>query len=79
MGHPFHGIITGLDECRTQIQIFGGIPANRQFGGQQQARAIGIGAVGCGDDFLGIALQITDDEIELRNTQFESHGTGISR
>lgn len=73
MGYAFHGIIAGMDKCRSQKQVLCGIAANGKLGRQQQARAIGVGLLCGGDDFLRIAVQITDDEITLRNAQFESH------
>jgi hypothetical protein len=79
MGHCFHGIIAGMDKGRAQEKVFRGIATYRQLGRQQQPRAIGISGLGCGDDLLGITLQVTHNEIELRNAQFESHETGIFR
>ena len=63
----------GLHKCGAQVQIFGGIAAQRQFGGEQQARALGVGCLGRLGNFLRVAGQITHNEIELRNANFESH------
>ena len=46
---------------------------------RDQARALGMGIPGGGDDFLGIALQITHDEIELCHAQCESHEPELFR
>ena len=78
-GDRFHGIITGMNECGTQKQIFGGIAANRQLGGQHQPGAVGIGLARGLDDFLGIARQITHQKIELCNAQCEGHGVSLFR
>ena len=57
----------------TQEQVLSGIAANGQFRRQHQSHTLGIGLGGRIDDFFHITVQVTDNEIELRNAQCESH------
>jgi hypothetical protein len=62
-----------MNERRPQVQIFGGIAANGEFGRDQQTHTAVIGGAGGVDDFVGIALHVTDGEIELGYTELKRH------
>jgi len=62
-----------LYKCRAQKQVFRSIAAQRQFGCQQQTRATCVSLGSSIHHFLDIPVQISDNEIELRNAQFERH------
>jgi predicted N-acyltransferase len=74
MGHCFHGIITGCNKGWPEKEVFSGITADRQLGGEQQAGTGRMGTAGSGDDFLCIARQVADDKVELGNTGTQGHG-----
>jgi hypothetical protein len=62
-----------MDERRPQVQIFGGITANGEFGRDQQTHTALVRGAGSVDDFVGIAQHVTDGEIELGYTELKRH------
>ena len=73
VAHQVECVFAGLNERRPQVQIFGGIATNGEFGRDQQTHTAVIGGAGGVDDFVGIALHVTDGEIELGYTELKRH------
>jgi hypothetical protein len=67
-----HGIIAGRHEGRAQVQVFGGVAADRQLGREHQAGALRIGLLRRIDDLARIAGHVADDEIERQRKSGES-------
>src|SRR5262249_35169573 len=55
-----HRALALVEKRGSLEQILGRIAADRQLGKQYEVRASGFGAGAAGQDFLGVALEITD-------------------
>ena len=64
-------------KCRAQQQVFRRISAQRKFRGQQQVRTLFAGAVDVFDNLVGIAGQIADSRIKLRDGEFHCYSKGV--
>ena len=72
--HHFEGIITGIDERGAQVQVFGGVAAQGQFGREQQVHAAGVGLLGGIDHLPGVARHVAHHKVELGHANGKSHG-----
>jgi hypothetical protein len=78
-GHRFDGIITGGNERGTQQQVFGGIAADGQLGGEDEAGTLGVGAARGVDDLLRIARHVAHHEVELGDADVKGHFSSEKR
>ncbi len=72
--HGFEGIITGVDEGWPQVQVFGGVAAQGEFGCEQQVHATGVSRFGGIDHFPGVARHVAHHKVELGHANGKSHG-----
>ena len=74
-----HGLVARGDKRRPQKQVFGGVPANRQLRRQYQTRAVLVGAACRSGDFLHVAREVTDHQVELGDCNFQRHAQSTTR
>ncbi len=72
--HRLEGIITGVDERGPQVQVFGGVAADGEFGREQQPHPTRVRGRGGLDDAAGIACHVAHHEVELGNRYGKRHG-----
>ncbi len=73
------GIITGVQKTGAQVEVFGRVAADREFGREQDLGALGVRSVRGIDDLAGIARRVAHHQIELGHTNVERHGIGQRR
>jgi len=63
----------GVHERRPQQQVFGWIAAQAELGSEDEARTLPVGHARGSDDLVGVAGQVADGGIDLRQRHFHGH------
>jgi hypothetical protein len=61
-----HALLCLRHEGGPQEKVFGRVPGDRQLGEHNEVAAIGLGPLVRLDDARRVALEVTDDEVQLR-------------
>ena len=64
------GVGAGLHEGGSQQQVFGRVAAQAEFGREHEAGALRVGTAGGVDDLRGVAGEVADGGIDLRQGHF---------